>query len=164
MVLMQKSFATSKNVYSREPRIKPSIKSNLTLYIGTVCKLSLKESKMTESPNTKNTGSIVAASLAAIGASVCCIGPLVLLAMGIGGTWISTLTALEPYRPIFIAITLVFLFMAFRKLYIIPRQCTPGDTCALPRTLRNQRIIFWLVSVTLIALLAFPYYGLIFFE
>lgn len=119
---------------------------------------------MTDSPGTKNTGSIIAASLAAIGASVCCVGPLVLLAMGIGGTWISTLTALEPYRPIFIAITLVFLFMAFRKLYIVPRQCAPEDTCALPATLRNQRIIFWLVSVTLIALLAFPYYGLIFFE
>ena len=119
---------------------------------------------MAKSNSIKNTGSIFAASLAAIGASVCCIGPLVLLAMGIGGTWISTLTALEPYRPIFIGITLVFLFLAFRKLYILPRQCAPEDTCALPSTLRNQRIIFWLVSVVSIALLTFPYYGLIFFE
>ncbi len=119
---------------------------------------------MANSTKIKNSGSIVAASLAAIGASVCCIGPLVLLAMGIGGTWISTLTAFEPYRPIFIGITLIFLFMAFRKLYILPRQCATGDSCALPTTLRNQRIIFWLVSVVLIALLTFPYYGLIFFE
>ncbi len=119
---------------------------------------------MAEPSATKNTGSIVAASLAAIGASVCCVGPLVLLAMGIGGTWISTLTALEPYRPVFIGITLLFLFMVFRKLYILPRQCAPDDACALPGTLRNQRIIFWLVSIVLIALLAFPYYGLIFFE
>ncbi len=119
---------------------------------------------MAKSPHTQNSSSIVAASLAAIGASVCCIGPLVLLTMGIGGTWISTLTAFEPYRPVFIGITLIFLFMAFRKLYILPRQCAPEDTCALPATLRNQRIIFWLVSAILIALLAFPYYGLIFFE
>ncbi|VAW95114.1 Mercuric transport protein, MerT [hydrothermal vent metagenome] len=119
---------------------------------------------MAESSNPKNTGSIVAASLAAIGASLCCIGPLVLLAMGIGGTWISTLTAFEPYRPIFIGITLIFLFMAFRKLYILPRQCAPDGACALPSTLRNQRIIFWIVSAILIALLTFPYYGLIFFE
>lgn len=106
----------------------------------------------------------VAAGLAAIGASLCCVAPLVLIALGIGGTWISYLTALEPYRPVFVVITLVFLFFAFRKLYLLPRQCAPGDSCALPSTLRNQRIIFWLVTVMLIALLTFPYYGLIFFE
>lgn len=108
--------------------------------------------------------STVAAGLAAIGASLCCIGPLVLIALGIGGTWVSYLTALEPYRPIFVVVTLVFLFLAFRKLYIIPRQCAPEDACTIPTVLRNQRIIFWLVTTLLIALLTFPYYGLMFFE
>ncbi len=118
------------------------------------------------SSSTSKTGnrSMLAAALAAIGASVCCVGPLVLLALGIGGTWISYLTALEPYRPIFIGITLVFLFLAFRKLYLIPRQCAPDEACAIPSTLRNQRIIFWIVTVLLIALLTFPYYGTVFFE
>ena len=92
-----------------------------------------------------------------------------LISLGIGGTWVSYLTALEPYRPIFVGITLVFLFMAFRKLYIIPRHCAPEDACAIPAVLRNQRIIFWivtvlLVAVLLVALLTFPYYGLVFFE
>ena len=108
--------------------------------------------------------SSIAAGLAAVGASLCCIGPLVLIALGIGGTWVSYLTALEPYRPVFVAVTLVFLFLAFRKLYINPRQCAPNDACAIPTVLRNQRIIFWLVTVLLVALLTFPYYGLIFFE
>ncbi len=111
-----------------------------------------------------NSGSMIAAGVAAIGASLCCIGPLVLLMLGIGGSWISTLTALEPYRPIFIGITLLFLFLAFRKLYLIPRKCAPEDACAIPGTQRNQRIIFWVVTVVLIALLTFPYYGLMFFE
>lgn len=114
--------------------------------------------------NKSLVSSTIAAALAAIGASLCCVGPLVLLALGIGGTWISYLTALEPYSPIFSAVTLVFLFMAFRKLYLIPRQCAPGDSCALPNTLRNQRIIFWLVTIVLVALITFPYYGLVFFE
>lgn len=109
--------------------------------------------------NKTNKGTMIAAAAAAIGASLCCVGPLVLLALGIGGTWISSLAALEPYRPIFIAITLVFLYLAFRKLYIIPRQCAPSDACAVPSVLRNQRIIFWVVAVLLIALLTFPYYG-----
>lgn len=122
-------------------------------------------SELTSNVTTKTGNrSMLTAVLAAIGASVCCVGPLVLLALGIGGTWISTLTALEPYRPIFIGITLVFLFLAFRKLYLIPRQCAPDEACAVPTTLRNQRIIFWIVTILLIALLAFPYYGTVFFE
>ena len=122
---------------------------------------------MTDTTNTTKRSFIVntvAAGLAAIGASVCCIGPLVLISLGIGGAWISNLTALEPYQPVFVTITLVFLFLAFRKLYLVPRQCAPGDSCALPNVLRNQRIIFWIVTVVLIALVTFPYYGLIFFE
>ena len=117
-----------------------------------------------ESTSKSGAGTMAAAIIAAIGASLCCIGPLVLLALGIGGTWMSNLTALEPYRPIFLGITLVFIFLAFRKLYLVPRKCAPGDVCAIPATLRNQRIIFWLVTIILIALLTFPYYGLMFFE
>jgi len=120
---------------------------------------------MTEAGSTPgNNGSMIAAAIAAIGASLCCIGPLVLLALGIGGAWISYLTALEPYRPLFIGITLLFLGLAFLKLYLVPQQCAPGDACAVAATRRNQRAIFWVVAVLLVALLTFPYYGLVFFE
>jgi hypothetical protein len=68
----------------------------------------------------------MAGALAAIGASVCCVGPLVLLALGIGGTWVGSLTAMEPFRPWFIGLTLLFLGLAFRKLYLVPRVCAPG--------------------------------------
>jgi len=54
-----------------------------------------------------------ASVLAAIIGSLCCVAPLVLLTLGISGVWISQLTALEPYRPIFIGITLVFIGLAF---------------------------------------------------
>jgi mercuric ion transport protein len=46
-----------------------------------------------------------ASVLAAIIGSLCCVAPLVLLTLGISGAWIGQLTALEPYRPIFIGIT-----------------------------------------------------------
>src|SRR5205823_1777775 len=62
-------------------------------------------------------GSLAAGVLAAIGASLCCVVPLVLLVFGIGGAWIGNLTPLEPYRPIFIGLTLLFLGLAFRRLY-----------------------------------------------
>jgi mercuric ion transport protein len=102
-------------------------------------------------------GSLVAGVLTAIGASVCCVGPLVLLALGVGGSWVGSLTALEPYRPIFIGLTLLFLGLAFRKLYLVPQVCVPGTPCADPRTMQRQRYMFWIVAVLLLGLLAVPW-------
>jgi len=101
-------------------------------------------------------GSLVAGVLAGIGASVCCVGPLVLLALGIGGAWISNLTALQPYRPLFIGLTLLFLGLAFRKLYLVPQVCAPGTPCADPTTSRRQRLTFCVVALLLLGLLAVP--------
>jgi len=50
---------------------------------------------------------VFAGGLAAILASTCCLGPLTLVALGFNGAWIGNLTALEPYRPIFIGLALV---------------------------------------------------------
>lgn len=105
---------------------------------------------------TTGTRTLVAGAFAAIGASVCCVGPLLLLALGIGGTWIGSLTAMEPYRPFFIGLTLLFLGLAFRKLYLAAPACTPGTPCADPRTLKRQRLTFWIVAVLLLGLLAVP--------
>jgi len=114
---------------------------------------------MSDTSSQTGQRSMIAAVLAGIGASLCCVGPLVLLTLGIGGSWISTLTALEPIRPVFIVITLVFIFLAFRKLYLLPIACEIDKPCARPETRRNQRVIFWIVSTLIIALLAFPYYA-----
>ena len=102
-------------------------------------------------------GSLVAGVVAAIGASVCCVGPLALLTLGIGGAWIANLTALEPLRPWFIAATLVFLGLAFRRLYLQPQVCEPGAACAEPIVLKRQRLIFWVVALALLALLSVPW-------
>jgi mercuric ion transport protein len=100
-----------------------------------------------------------ASVLAAIAGSLCCVVPLVLLTLGISGAWISRLTALEPYRPIFIGVMVVFLGLAFRQLYIVPARCAPGEACASPVLQRRQRHIFWVVVVGLAALIAFPWYA-----
>src|SRR6266480_3961668 len=99
---------------------------------------------------------ITAGVLAAIGASICCVGPLVLLGLGISGAWIGTLSAFEPYRPVLIGVTLVSLALALRKLYLVPQVCAPGAACAAPAVVRRQRVIFWVVSALLLALIAFP--------
>jgi mercuric ion transport protein len=106
---------------------------------------------------------LVASVLAAIGASVCCVGPLVLLALGIGGSWVGSLTAMEPYRPFFIGLTLLFLGLAFRRLYLVPPTCTPGASCADPRTRPRQRLMFWFVAMLLAGLIAVPWLAPLFY-
>ncbi len=99
------------------------------------------------------------AVLAAIGASACCIGPLVLVSLGIGGAWVTNLTAMEATRPVFLIATLIFIGLAFWKLYRVPDACETGEACASESVKRNQRIVFWVGSAILIALLAFPWYA-----
>ena len=104
--------------------------------------------------NTK--AALVGSVLAGIGASACCVGPLLLLSLGIGGAWIAHLTALEPFRPIFIVLTLGFVALASYKLYFAPRTCT-GDQCVPDQSQRMQRILFWLLVPLVLAFVASPW-------
>ena len=108
-------------------------------------------------------GTLLAGVLAAFGASACCVGPLVLLALGIGGAWIGNLTLFEPYRPLFIGLTLLFLGLGFRKLYLVPQACAPNMACADPQTANRQRLVFWAVAVVVLGLLAVPWFAPLFY-
>lgn len=118
---------------------------------------------MQSNPSESGSGSLIAGGIAALIASVCCLGPLVLVLLGVGGAWVANLTALEPYRPIFIGAALVFLALAFRRLYLVPAACAPGQNCAVPASRRRQRLMFWAAAVLVLALLAFPWYASIFY-
>jgi mercuric ion transport protein len=123
----------------------------------------LPSNKFTSQMATFNVkGSLFAGALAAIGASVCCAGPLMLLILGIGGAWVANLTALEPLRPWLIGATLLFLGLAYRRLYLQPQVCDPGTPCAEPIVLRRQRSIFWVVALALLALLSVPWLASLF--
>jgi mercuric ion transport protein len=121
-------------------------------------------SELTKSNVTQSgKGFLLAGVLSAVGASICCVGPLVLLALGVSGAWIGSLTALEPYRPFFIGLTLLFLGFAFHRLYLVRRVCTPGSACANPRTLKRQRFAFWIVTVLVLGLISVPWLAPLFY-
>src|SRR5947207_15495532 len=100
---------------------------------------------------------LMTGGLAAILASTCCLGPLVLVALGFSGAWIGNLTVLEPYRPIFIGAALVALFFAGRRVLRPAVACKPGEVCATPQVLRTYRDFFWTVAELVLVALAFPY-------
>jgi len=102
-------------------------------------------------------GALFVGGLAAVLASTCCLGPLLLVALGLSGAWIGNLTRLEPYRPFFIAAALVALFFAGRRIFRPAQACGPGEVCAVPRTRQIYKLVFGIVSALVLIALVFPY-------
>jgi mercuric ion transport protein len=102
---------------------------------------------------------LVGGALGAVGASLCCVAPLALVSAGIGGAWVSSLTKLEPLRPVFVLATIAFFGIAYWKLYRSPQACLPDEACAEPRVRRRQRAIFWTTLLVVVPLVAFPWFA-----
>ncbi len=123
--------------------------------------MSVETGKST-SPQTSS-GALLVGGLAAILASTCCLGPLILVALGLSGAWIANLRLLEPYRPFFIACALVALFFAGRRIFRPARSCQPGEVCAVPRTRRIYKIVFGIVSALVLVALLYPHVAKLFY-
>ena len=103
-------------------------------------------------PGVSLTGGIVAG----IAASLCCVGPLVVLMLGMGGAWVSNLTAMEPYRPVFIGLSLLALFYAYRTIFT-QEDCDDGKVCAATPVRTSYKVMFWLVVTMVMISVVSPY-------
>jgi mercuric ion transport protein len=101
---------------------------------------------------------LLGAALAAVGASVCCVVPLVLVLMGVSGAWIANLTAMDAWRPWFTGLTLACLALAFWNLYGPPSRCRTDGECVDPKVLHRRRRWLWIATGLIALLLLFPYY------
>ncbi|MHB1075268.1 mercuric ion transporter MerT [Thiobacillus sp.] len=101
---------------------------------------------------------LIGGVIAAIAASLCCVGPLVLVMLGIGGAWVGNLAMLEPFRPYFLGAAVIALFFAWKKIYRVSDEtaCTPGSLCAMPQTNRIYKVLFWIVAVLIVLAMIFP--------
>ena len=95
---------------------------------------------------------VLAASGLAAGllASSCCVVPLLLLSVGISGAWISQLTALAPYQPIFIGAAAIALGLGFWRAYR-RQDCAVGSICESPAVTRSTKAILWLGALVIVA-------------
>lgn len=101
--------------------------------------------------------------LAALGAASCCVIPFALFTLGISGAWISNLTALEPYQPIFAAAAFGFLGYGFYLVYRKPKMACADDTyCAKPSSGRAAKIGLWTATALVIIALGFPRLAVLF--
>ncbi len=113
---------------------------------------------MTDQPATESRrlGWLALGGIAgALATSSCCLLPLLLFVLGIGGSWVGNLTALAPYQPLFLAITAVVLALGFRRVHRQP-SCADGN-CERPLPHRIVKAGLWLAVALIIAAVAFPY-------
>ena len=103
--------------------------------------------------------------LGALAASSCCILPLALFSLGVGGAWIINLMALAPYQPYFIAATVVFLGYGYWLVYRSRKMaCLDGEACVRPATNRFVLGGLILATVLVVAALGFNFLAPLLFD
>jgi mercuric ion transport protein len=73
----------------------------------------------------------IAASLTA---SICCLGPLALLAAGVSGAWMSKLMFFGQYQPILVAATLLAFALAGRSVFFASNAVAENHCCEEKRS------------------------------
>ena len=101
---------------------------------------------------------IIGGITAAIGASLCCVGPFLLLSLGISRAWIGNLTVLEPYRPVFIMLVMLLFSWAGWQVYQPVEVCEPGTACAVPQTRKRRQMVFWIAVMVALVLVTSAYW------
>jgi len=109
-------------------------------------------------------GAVVAALLA----SLCCVGPVLFVTLGIGAGLASRF---EPFRPFFIVLTLGLLALGYHTVYgrkpvtssaDAPPSCGPDGACHVPRNRSRDKTLLWVAIALAALLLTFPQWSRLF--
>jgi mercuric ion transport protein len=97
-------------------------------------------------------GAILMAGLA----SICCLGPVLLIGLGVSAL---TAAGLERYRPFFILLTVLLLglafYLAYRKREI---RCEDGS-CQYRAAGAGTKISLWIVLFAVLVMVSKPYWA-----
>lgn len=98
------------------------------------------------------------AILAAVAASLCCVGPVLFAVLGLGV--FSAATVFNSARPYLLVVAILVLAFGFYRTYFARQQaCAPGEACAANPNGRASRIVLWLTSIAVLAFALSPYYA-----
>lgn len=104
-------------------------------------------------------GAIVAAALA----SLCCIGPVLFVTVGIGAGFARQF---EPLRPVFTILTVAFMAAGFYSVYgrsaeRAVESCDDDATCRARSASRaRDKVVLWSATLIALVLLTFPQWSL----
>ena len=109
-----------------------------------------------QKPSNAGTNWSLGAGLgAAVAASACCTIPLALVSLGIGGAWIGSLTALAPYRWIFVTLALGALAYAGYNEWRLSRR--PDCDCETAFSSTTRRSLLGVGALAVVAIVVSPW-------
>ncbi len=120
----------------------------------------LQTSDLQASNGAPRTGLLAAGGIAgAIGATSCCILPLGLSVMGVGGAWIANLRALAPYQPLFVLVAVGFIGAGFFFTSRLANEsCADGQACARPLPNALVKSTLWVSALIVLGAITFNYW------
>jgi copper chaperone CopZ len=96
--------------------------------------------------------------ITAVVASLCCIGPILVVLLGVGS--IGAFSVFENFRPYLIGVTILLLGLGFYFVYRKREvQCEDG-TCKIQSAGKWNKIGIWSATFLAAIAIAFPYFGL----
>lgn len=114
----------------------------------------------------------IAAVASAVLASLCCIGPVLFVTLGVGAGLASRF---EPLRPLFAVLTLALLGVGFYTVYgrrpatgaatnhpIGDASCAIDATCTVAQRRTRDKVLVWSATVLAVIMLTFPQWSLLF--
>ena len=111
----------------------------------------------------RSIGTSFGAVAAALMASVCCMGPVLFVTLGVGAGFGRMF---EPLRPVFTIVTVALVAAGFYAVYGRPKAPVPNATCdtdgvcAAPSTRTRDKLVVWLGALIALLLLTFPRWSL----
>ena len=111
----------------------------------------------------RSVGTSFGAVAAALMASVCCMGPVLFVTLGVGAGFGRMF---EPLRPVFTILTVALVAAGFYAVYGRRRAPVPDSTCeadgvcAAPFTRTRDKLVVWLGAFIALLLLTFPRWSL----
>lgn len=123
--------------------------SGLASVVATDCSISFMMDNHI-SDRAKNGFLAMGGVLGAIGASSCCLVPLVLALSGISGAWIGTLTRLAPYQPLFLAFAGANVGYGFWRVYRKSRAICGGPSCGTSVSHRMTKVVLWIAAALVV--------------
>src|SRR5258708_18308345 len=101
----------------------------------------------------------VGSVIAAIAASICCIGPLVAVTLGVAS--LAAASGLQKWRPLFLGVTFVLLGVAWYLTYRKPKAqgCAEGTACAATPGAERGQVVLWGAAAPAGALAALPLFS-----
>lgn len=95
---------------------------------------------------------LIAAILASVTASVCCLGPFLLLATGLSGAWMGSVMAVESFQPYLVSAALLLMLIAAWQLITL-RACKSDTGCEISTPNPIDSSIGFFLSLILVLIL-----------